>query len=376
MAQEERPANLGVINPYALAEAKIGKKVNWKSVTEPHKLLESQLGMPYKKLFDPANDSPLYPGLKYDSESRKLQRISMKAEQKDTCTLLMEKAIWADPGDFFEEGAEMNDPVQGAVANCYFIAALSSVAWARPYVIAQRTRATGTGQQQFVDMVELFDNKGKASKVEVSELLPLGTPGNYFLYARSSEAGEIWPAIYEKAFAKWLTKDTGDRPNICKTAYGDCVGALVTITGLTPGYYFDTPSISADAIYSKVRQNCISKKTFNPLVAWTYSSGSASPDKVVYADACLVANHCYSILGWEYVNNKKYLIIRNPWGGTEACKDTANITWVAWDQPYYSGPGWWRPVPMANPDGIFALGVETFKKYFAGFGWVKTPEAP
>jgi hypothetical protein len=31
---------------------------------------------------------------------------------------------------------------------------------------------------------------------------------------------------------------------------------------------------------------------------------------------------------------------------------------------------------MATNDGIFALRSDTFKAYFQGFGWVKTPEAP
>ena len=32
-------------------------------------------------------------------------------------------ATWGDAGRFFNETAEFFDPIQGAVANCYFIAA-------------------------------------------------------------------------------------------------------------------------------------------------------------------------------------------------------------------------------------------------------------
>jgi hypothetical protein len=31
---------------------------------------------------------------------------------------------------------------------------------------------------------------------------------------------------------------------------------------------------------------------------------------------------------------------------------------------------------MGSPDGVFALRADTFKQFFAGFGYVKTPEAP
>lgn len=41
-------------------------------------------------------------------------------------------------------------------------------------------------------------------------------------------------------------------------------------------------------------------KTFNPMVAWTYGS-SPSPE-VNYNNAHLVANHAYSIPGWNYMD--------------------------------------------------------------------------
>jgi hypothetical protein len=62
-------------------------------------------------------------------------------------------------------------------------------------------------------------------------------------------------------------------------------------------------------------------------------------------------------------------VLRNPWGTFESTLNVAGGTWIAWDQPYYGGKGWWRPIPMSNNDGVFALRSDTFKAYFAGFGW-------
>ena len=78
---------------------------------------------------------------------------------------------WTDNGDFFEETTEFFDPIQGAVANCYLIAAMASVAWARPYLISHLTRATGQAQQQFTDMIRFYDiDHGNAEyDVEVTE---------------------------------------------------------------------------------------------------------------------------------------------------------------------------------------------------------------
>jgi hypothetical protein len=373
MSKEKTPENVGVSNPYALAEVVLKKKVNWKRVNS-QKLLEKTLGMPYEKLFDPKFDSPLYAGLKFDHKTKALERVKVPSTAKGAFRALVDvggTTVWADPGDFFEEASELTDPIQGAVANCYFIAALSSVAWARTYTIAQRTRATGTGQQNFVDMIEFYRAYGSSNpkKVEVTELLPLNSPGNTFIYARSSEAGEIWPAVYEKAFAKWRTNDPGDKPDILATAFGDPVAASASLVQSTTPYYYSNPSLSEDQIWHKVRENCISRKTFNPMVAYTYGS-APSPD-VNYSNAHIAANHAYSILGWQYTNNQKYIVLRNPWGNYEAILNVAGGTWIAWDAPYYGGPGWWRPIPMATNDGIFALRVDTFKKYYAGFGVVK-----
>ncbi|MEI6651278.1 MAG: C2 family cysteine protease [Chlorobiaceae bacterium] len=374
MTTQYKPENVGVINPYALAEVILKKRVNWKRLSNPQKLLADTLGHPYEKLFDPIHGSPLYAGLELNQKTKAMTRMepSVKVAGAVHASVEVGATAWIDPGDFFEEAAELTDPVQGALGDCYFIAALASVAWARPYVIADRTRATGTGQQQFVDMIEFFSG-GKSVKVEVTELLPLVSPGNTFIYARSSEAGEIWPAIYEKAYAKWRTNAAGDQPNYDPIAGGDPVAALQQLTGLTP-YYIGNSSLTADGIWQKIRASCISCKTFNPMVAWTY--GTAPSPSVNYNSAHLVANHAYSILGWSYVNNQEYVILRNPWGSYEATLNVTGGTWTAWDQPYYGGAGWWRPISMSTNDGIFALRADTFKDYFAGFGWVKTPEAP
>lgn len=385
----KKPENIGVINPYALAEIKLRKRIAWTKIQDPQKLLERTLKLPYQKLFDPVNNSPLYEGIKYEPTTKRLKKVDFALSKRIESSPVPSSArmefgiiptalkldlkwlaydVWVDPGDYFEEGAEMTDPIQGGVANCYFIAALSSVAWAHTYRIAQRSRSTNvTGG--FVDMVPFY-KAGKEEKVEVTELIPMTSFGTVYKYARSTDPGEIWPSVYEKAYAKWITNDPGDKPDILATAYGDPVGAAAQLTGLS-SYYYWTAQQSADAIWSKVRSKSISHKTFNPIVAWTYSSGNASPDNVNYANANLVANHAYSILGWQYANNQKYVVLRNPWGTKEATLTVEGGSWIAWDAPYYGGPGFWRTIGMATSDGIFALRVDTFKKYFAGFGLVK-----
>lgn len=275
-------------------------------------------------------------------------------------------ATWGDAGRFFNETSEFFDPIQGAVANCYYIAALSAVAWAMPFRIRHLTRATGQGQEMFTNLIQFFkpDSGGQLDKdIEVTDSVPLDAGGG-FLYARSSELGEIWPAVYEKAYAKLKTGTTSDHPDILATAWGDCVWATGQLTGGRREYH-NTADNSADKLWDLVRANSLSGRTFNPMTAWTYSSGDDAPTKVVYADANVVGSHCYTILGWDYRDNRKYIILRNPWGNTEATvQNLAGTTWL-WDI------SWWRPINLAVVDGTFAVEASAFKQYWAGLGVVK-----
>ena len=275
-------------------------------------------------------------------------------------------ARWDDAGRFFNEAAEFFDTIKGAVANCYYIAALSAVAWAMPYRIRHLTRATGQNQDRFTNMIQFFkpDSGGQIDKeIEVTDTVPLNSWGG-FLYARSSETDEIWPAVYEKAYAKLTTGTTTDHPDILSTAWGDCVWATAQLTGGRREYH-NTADNTADALWNQVRANSLSRRTFNPMTAWTYSSGDAAPKKVVYADGNVVASHCYTILGWDYRDGRKYIILRNPWGNTEATVQTlAGTAWL-WDI------SWWRPIDLAVMDGTFAVEASAFKQYWAGLGVAK-----
>jgi hypothetical protein len=346
--------NIGVASPYALATVVKNQKINWSRVANPRKLLEDTLGMPYEELFDPKYNSPLFPGTK------SAQKINVG-----------DNVVWVDPGSFFDNtGCDVTDPIQGYLGDCYLIAALSSVAWARPYVIAERMFRN-------VDMIEFFQTTGgNPIPIQISQLLPLSTPGNNYIYARSSNTGEIWPALYEKAYAKWRTNDPGDKPNYAPIAGGDPVAALVQLTGL-PSTYVWNPGKSGHDCYTTVQANSINHKTFNPMVAFTYSEPPYPPG-VDYNNAHLCAQHAYSILGWELFNNQEYIILRNPWGTYEGVMNVlpGQFDWVSWDQPYNGFPGaggHWRPIHMATTDGIFGLRSDTFQQYFAGFGWIKTP---
>jgi len=56
----------GVVNPFALVEIKLKRRIDWNRVADHQKFIQSMLRFPYQKLFDPQHGSPLYPGVRYD----------------------------------------------------------------------------------------------------------------------------------------------------------------------------------------------------------------------------------------------------------------------------------------------------------------------
>ena len=385
-------SKVGLANPYALAELAVGRKVNWKSITDHEAFVEKTLGVSIDKLCAPvagnlmlsgaADSQKVLSGI-HESKAEKaaafrshakggpveavLSKLSPEAQARVIAALVgAEKGVgpgytppgaeWADPGDFFEEAAEYFDPVQGGLGDCYFIAALSAVAWSRPYVIMQRVRATGPGQSDFVDRIDFYSNGVKS--IEVSERVPLVKSTHTWIYARSSEAGEIWPAVYEKAFAKWKTNDPTDEPNYGPIAGGWPVQATTELTNLA-GVTRTCSALTADQIWAAVRSNCLSYRTFNPMTAWTFC---VTPAPVDYTGTGIVAYHAYTILGWAFVNNIKYVVLRNPWGHNGPVINSLAGNWSAYDVSF------WRSLPL-NTGGVFAIPADTFKKYYWQFGW-------
>jgi hypothetical protein len=389
--------SIGVPNPRALTEIVLRRRIDWNRVTNPESIVEQALGVKYQELFDPKfKNSPLYLGLREHPEAAHppqaqkeedgdaLKRAkartaahsaqAIKARRASLAYLLRKPvagesstpwslagSTWLDPGMFFDEGTEFFDPVQGGLADCWLISAMAAVAWARPYTIAQRVRATGVNEEDFVDQISIHNDDGSTTSVEVTERINVLTASHGYQWARSSEHGEIWPAVYEKAFAKWRGRNTTDQPDMTALNYGDCVDASHNLTGLAPKY-FDNTAMTGDQIWQTVRSNSLSYRTFNPMTCWTHGT---APSGLDYAAAGVVGNHCYTILGWHHVAGTEYVVLRNPWGFHEATLDVLpTATWQAHDQSF------WRPVTL-NTAGVFAIKAETFKRYWAGFGVAK-----
>jgi len=270
---------------------------------------------------------------------------------------------WQDVGDFMKDITEFNDPVQGALGDCWLIAALTAVAWSLPYEIVHRTRATQpSGDKEHMNQLRFY-KKGYGrdgrnnNPVEVTDKCVVANGTTNLVYARSRDMGEVWPAVYEKAFARWTGPVDSDQPNMASLAGGDPALATAQITNRKPVYYA-TASRDPSALWGIVRAHCRSYKTFDPMTAWTYATGQ----QYTYGSG-IAANHAYTILGWAFRNNKMYIVLRNPWGFFEPSGgNTYNGVLQFLDESF------WRPIDMVPNDGVFAIEATSFKEYFAYIG--------
>jgi hypothetical protein len=268
-------------------------------------------------------------------------------------------------------GREYDNPVQGALGDSWLVAALFAVAWSDPFAINRDVQVTKP-EEKHKDRtfsVKLHskggDNDAATSTVQVSYDIPLNNSTNMPVFCQpSGSLSVVWPSLYEKAFAKWITGGSSDHPDITQlsasAAGGDPVKAMAQITNGKPQYYF-THSRSAADLMGLVRANSVNFKCIRPMVAYTHASGH------MYKGSNMVANHAYTVLGWAFPGgSKQYLVVRNPWGVTEPKGMTSYFGLLESIDPTF-----WPPAHLVDSRGVFAIEASAFKECFACLGMCK-----
>ncbi|KAI0383285.1 cysteine proteinase [Hypomontagnella monticulosa] len=262
-----------------------------------------------------------------------------------------------------------DDPTQGASSNSWLIAAIFSVFWANPAIINRSARMFlpgGPNERNKRTLEVKFHDKGgrnnaETDTVEVDYSIPVNNSTDLPIYARSSDGFETWPALYEKAFVKWITGNNEEHVDLTRAHNGDPIKAMAQLNGREPRYYF-TDRHSGAELAGLVRACSVNKRTISPMAAWTHATGD------MFRGSNLVANHAYSVLGWvsEGQEENQYIIVRNPWGVTEPRGLTSYPGLLDRVEPEF-----WPPAALLDRDGVFSVEVQAFKKYFACIGVAK-----
>jgi hypothetical protein len=215
-------------------------------------------------------------------------------------------------GPLFVGGAQSSDVRQGAIGNCYFPAACAAVAHQMPKIIEDAITETTspTGEREF--NVRFFSRSGRMEMVTVDADLYTRSWGGP-IYGSTTSANdadkmELWFPILEKAFAKWK----GSYDAIGNG--GSSAAAMTALTGKSTDY-LSTGYESADQIFKAIKAAGDKKQ---PMTAGTHD------DKKLYTNTGVYGDHAYSVLGAEESNGKRFILLRNPWGESEAGSDGKN----------------------------------------------------
>jgi len=272
-----------------------------------------------------------------------------------------------NPADQVNTYPRFQEPVQGNCDNCHFVAALSSMAWVNPQkIVASLTRINNN---PVTDQVKFYNPNQNVAMNET-----VWIDGANYLYTRSVDyaAGELWPALYEKAYVKLLdvqyAKDPEPR-DPGTAAWGQkSIIPLQKISGYAPvaQYITGEPFPGGGPYHDWFDVIATYCDVFNA------NSSQAKFPGIVWSGA-----HTFSILGLHNEGGK-WIIVRDPAVNNNRrpagylTDANWNVTRKNWDGGVFiPGTATGIAVPLAN--GVFGVNAVNFAGFVSNIGIVGAP---
>lgn len=218
-------------------------------------------------------------------------------------------------GPLFIDGPKPGDVRQGAIGDCYFPAALASIAHSDPSAIEDMIKDNGDGTYTVRFYESSYGSSGRPVEVKVDGDLYARSFGGP-VYGGSLGTGtqpdkmELWFPLVEKAYAQW-------KGSYEAIGNGGISGKVMSEVMGAPNGYESIGRHNADRVWDSIKRG---GEAGHPMTAGTYGSNEA--DK--YTNTGVYANHAYSVLGAVEENGSKYVLLRNPWGQSEGGNDGKN----------------------------------------------------
>ena len=286
-------------------------------------------------------------------------------ERRDYSLTEAKNFKWLRPEQFFKgpykvyDQIEADDIMQGGLGDCYFLAAISSIADRKERL--ERIFLTKKINKEGIYLVALCIN-GIWEEVVLDDLFPCQKFSKQPAF-NHSKSNEIWVMLLEKAWAKIH----GGYLNI---AAGLTREALRDLTGACAKTYF-TSDGGKDLNWKILRE------AFENKFILTAGSDDLNNGKDDYLEKIGIAgSHAYSLLGVYELSksggryrmartssksNERILKLRNPWGKKE-WKGDWNDTSSKWNSQLRQEIG-----IQVKEDGIFCIGYDYFLKYFSDY---------
>ncbi|OPX73738.1 MAG: hypothetical protein A4E40_01561 [Methanoregulaceae archaeon PtaU1.Bin059] len=233
-----------------------------------------------------------------------------------------------------------DDPVQGQPSNCCFIAALSAVAW----TMGKNKIRIRDNQKASKEDPAAYTVWINNQEVNVSGKLSLdfNYPPFYYKCARSRTLSEIWPGLYEKAYAIAYHQASADSCDFTGIQWdGNPNNALQNLSGCP--YRQKSANLSTEII-----SRCVDGKIKYPAVAWNQ-------------------NHCYTVLGQRSSDGK--IILRDPSlqnipPNTEQIGSWTITNHFLWDCTINSRVATMLTLSVNLGNGLFAMRTGDVDTYF------------
>ncbi|KIK66146.1 hypothetical protein GYMLUDRAFT_38663 [Collybiopsis luxurians FD-317 M1] len=231
---------------------------------------------------------------------------------------------------FFIDGANSNDIVQGAIGDCWFVSALATMSTAEGLVekfcIARDEEIGVYGFVFFRDgswvtiIIDdfLYTSIPKFEELSAAEQTlyhhnkevynrTARNDGRGLYFARSGTPGETWMSLLEKAYAKL-------HGSYASLSGGWACEAIEDLTGGVSTFYSTNDILDPDRFWNEE----LTKANQDRLFGCSYQSLDANRSGNYNATINgLIGGHAYSVLRAVEVKGKRFVIVRNPWGETE-----------------------------------------------------------